>query len=77
MPYKPSQSGNSERVLIMTSPRCDEHSGVCEAVGTLKKQQDAVFDKLDILTRYVYVLMGGVFVLWPAVQVVMWILLKK
>ncbi len=27
--------------------KCDDHSGVCEAVETLKKNQDTLFKKLD------------------------------
>ncbi|MEN6440925.1 MAG: hypothetical protein ABFD97_20335 [Syntrophobacter sp.] len=62
---------------MMAAAKCDEHSGVCEAVSTLKKQQETVFEKIDTLTRAVYVLMGGVFVLWPAIQVMLWIMQKK
>lgn len=61
----------------MTAPRCDDHSGVCEAVGTLKSNDVEIFKKLDSLSKAVYVLMGGVFVLWPAIQFVMWVASKK
>jgi len=47
----------------MTTPeKCDEHSGVCEAVKTLKENQAALFKKLDRIYFALVALLAGVVV---------------
>lgn len=63
--------------------KCNEHSGTCARVDELQRFQDRqegtdgvnqrLFEKVDKVSGKLNLILGAVFVLWPAIQVIMWL----
>ena len=58
---------------------CREHSGTCARVTTLERDLERqveinkeLWEKIEQISSRLNLIMGGVFVLWPALQVVFW-----
>jgi hypothetical protein len=59
--------------------QCREHSGQCAKVEVLERDLERqvtinkeLWEKIDKITGRLNLIMGGVFVLWPALQVIFW-----
>ena len=53
---------------------CLKHSGHEARIKALEVQLESTDDKLDGLSSKLNLILGGVMLLWPAVQVVIWLI---
>ena len=60
--------------MMAEDRECLHHSGVCARVETLERNEHILFDKLDKVTAKLNIIMGGVLLLWPAVQIVVYLM---
>jgi hypothetical protein len=69
--------GRRYDMMARADEECLKHSGHEARLKAVEAQSDTLFEKVDKLSGKINLLLGGVMILWPAIQIFVWLIGKK